>query len=125
MSVEFGHVKFLVDECTGIWVSKQLKQMGFDSVSVIEVMKGADDQEIIRKAIEEDRVIITNDKYLGMLEDFSKLPGIILLRLKNESVENKIKVISFLASSRSNLILGNIIVASENRIRVRRIRRAN
>jgi len=34
-------VKFLVDECTGIWVSKQLRQMGFESVSVIEVMKGA------------------------------------------------------------------------------------
>jgi predicted nuclease of predicted toxin-antitoxin system len=117
-------VKFLVDECTGIWVSKQLKQMGFDSVSVIEVMKGADDQDIIRRAVEEDRVIITNDKYLGRLAEFSKLPGIILLRLKDESLENKVRVISFVVSSHSKIILGNVTVISENRIRVRRIRRA-
>jgi predicted nuclease of predicted toxin-antitoxin system len=117
-------VKFLVDECTGIWVSKQLRQMGFDSVSVIEVMKGADDQDIIRRAIEEDRVIITNDKYLGRLAGFYKLPGVILLRLKDESVENKVKVISFVVASHSKLILGNVTVVSENKIRVRRIRRA-
>jgi predicted nuclease of predicted toxin-antitoxin system len=76
-------VKFLLDECTGIWVSKRLRQMGFDSVSVIECMKGADDEDIIQRAIEENRMIITNDKYLGRLAGFYKLPGIILLRLKD------------------------------------------
>ena len=117
-------MKFLVDECTGIWVSKRLKQMGFDSVSVIEVMKGADDQEVMRRAIEEDRVIITNDKYLGRLAEFYKLPGIIFLRLKDESVENKVKVTSFVVTSHSNLILGNVTVVSENKMKVRRIKRA-
>ena len=117
-------MKFLVDECTGILVSKQLKQMGFDSVSVIEIMKGADDQDVMRRAIEENRVIITNDKYLGRLAEFYKLPGIILLRLKDESAENKVKVISFVVTSHNNLILGNITVVSENKMRVRRIKRS-
>jgi predicted nuclease of predicted toxin-antitoxin system len=117
-------LKFLVDECTGILVSKQLSQMGFDSVSVMEVMKGADDQDVMRRAIEENRVIITNDKYLGRLAEFYKLPGIILLRLKDESAQNKIKVVSFVVTSRINLILGNITVVSENKMRVRRIKRS-
>jgi len=43
-------VKFLVDESTGITVSRKLKQMNFDAVSVIESMRGADDEEIMLKA---------------------------------------------------------------------------
>ncbi len=116
-------MKFLVDECTGISVSRRLSQMGFDSVSVIEVMKGANDSDIIRRAIEEERVIVTNDKYLGRLVEFYKLPGAILLRLKDESAENKIKVISFVMTSHSQHVLGNVTVVSENKIRVRRIKK--
>ena len=114
-------MKFLVDESTGIWVSKKLKQMGLDSVSVIDCMKGAEDEEIMKRAVEEDRVIITNDKDFGRLAGFYKPPGIILLRLRDESVENKIKMISFVIASYSKAILGNILIVSERKIRVRRI----
>lgn len=69
-------MKFLVDECRGIWVSRKLVQMGFDSISVIECMQGASDKEVIRKAVEDNRVVVTNDKYFGRLAGFNKLPGI-------------------------------------------------
>jgi nucleoside-diphosphate-sugar epimerase len=61
-------VKFLVDESTGLAVSRKLKQMNFDAVSVIQSMKGADDEEIIRRAIDENRVIITNARASGQPE---------------------------------------------------------
>ena len=64
-------MKFLVDECTGIWVSRKLRQMGFDSVSVIECMKGALDEEIIQRAVEDNRVIITR-KVSKKAPDFSR-----------------------------------------------------
>jgi predicted nuclease of predicted toxin-antitoxin system len=114
-------VKFLVDECTGIWVSKKLTQLGFDSVSVIECMKGASDEEIVKKAIEEKRVIVTNDKYFGRLAGFHKLPGMILLRLSNESIENKTAIVSLIVGSHRDAILGNVIIVSETKIRVRKI----
>ena len=117
-------MKFLVDECTGIWVSKKLTQLGFDSVSVIECMKGASDEEIVRKAFAENRVIVTNDKYFGRLAGFNKLPGIILLRLRDESIENKVKIVSFILDSHSDAILGNVIIVSEKKIRVRRINKS-
>lgn len=98
--------------------------MGFNSVSVIECMKGADDEEIIQRAIKEDRVIVTNDKYFGRQAEFYKLPGIILLRLKDESIKNKVKMISFAVASHSQDILGNVMVVSEKKIRVQRIRGA-
>ena len=75
-------MKFLVDESTGIGVSKKLKLMGLGSVSVIDCMKGAEDEEIMKRAVEEDRVIITNDKDFGRLAGFYKPPGVILLRLR-------------------------------------------
>ncbi len=116
-------MKFLVDECTGILVSEKLKQMNFDSVSVIESMRGAEDEEIVKKAVEEGRVIITNDKDFVRLARFHKLPGLILLRLKDESAKNKIRLISFIVSSYAEAILGNVIIVSEKKIRVRRIKK--
>jgi len=44
----------------------------------------------------------------------------ILLRLKDESIENKVKIVSFILSSHSDAILGNVIIVSETKIRVRR-----
>jgi predicted nuclease of predicted toxin-antitoxin system len=122
---EFDKLKFLVDECTGIGVSKKLKEMKFDCISVIECMKGALDEEIAQRAVEDDRVIITNDKDFGRLAEFYKLPGLILLRLKDESVENKVKMVSFLIASYDESILGNVMVVSETKIRVRRIKKSS
>jgi predicted nuclease of predicted toxin-antitoxin system len=114
-------LKFLVDESTGIAVCKKLKQMSFDVVSVIESMRGAGDEEIVRKAIEENRVIITNDKDFGWLATLYKPPGIILLRLKDERTENKVKIVSHVVNKYKAAILGSVLVASEKRIRVRRL----
>ena len=117
-------MKFLVDECTGIYVSKKLKEMNFDCISVIECMRGAEDEEIAERAVKEDRVIITNDKDFGRLTGFYKPPGIILLRLKDESAENKVKMVTFLVTSHRESILGNIMVVSEKKIRIRRIKKS-
>jgi predicted nuclease of predicted toxin-antitoxin system len=114
-------VKFLVDESTGIAVSRKLKQMNFDVVSVIQFMKGTGDLEIIRRAIGENRVIITNDKDFGWLAAFYKPPGIVLLRLKDERAENDVKMVSHIIKKYREVILGSILVASEKKIRIRRL----
>lgn len=50
--------------------------MGFDSISVIECMQGASDKDVIQRALKDNRVVVTNDKYFGRLAGFNKLPGI-------------------------------------------------
>ncbi len=117
-------LKFLVDECTGILVSEKLKEMNFDSVSVIECMRGAADEEVVRKAVKEGRVLITDDKGFGRLAGFYNPPGLILLRLTDESIENKIKIVSFVVNSYGEAILGNVMVVSEKKIRMRRIKKS-
>ena len=119
---ELGNLKFLVDECTGILVSQKLKELKYDSISVIECMKGAEDEAILRLAVKEGRVIITNDKDFGRLAGFFKPPGIILLRLKDESIANKVRIVSFVVSSYGDAILGNVLVVSEKKIRTRKIK---
>jgi predicted nuclease of predicted toxin-antitoxin system len=122
--LELDLLKFLIDECTGISVSIKLVQLGYDSISVIEQMKGASDKEIMERAVKENRIIVTNDKYFGRLAGFNKLPGMILLRLKDESIENKVKVVSSIVNSYANMVTGNIMVVSEKKIRVQKMRKS-
>ena len=57
-------MRFLVDECTGPAVARWLRQRGHEVFSVYEEARGMDDDEIIRKAFDENRILITNDKDL-------------------------------------------------------------
>jgi predicted nuclease of predicted toxin-antitoxin system len=84
-------------------------------------MRGAEDEEIARRAVIENRVIITNDKGFGRLAEFYSPPGIILLRLKDESADNKVKVMSFMVTSQAERIPGNLLVVTEKKIRSRPI----
>jgi len=112
-------LRFLVDESTGITVSEKLKQKGFNSISVIEIMKGAKDIDIIKKAKKENRVIITNDKDFGWLATIYKPPGLILLRLEKETIKTRIQVIHNIIHKHQNSIYGNMIIATEKKIRIR------
>lgn len=122
---EAGSVRLLLDESIGIRVYSKLKQMGFDVVSAIHSMRGAGDEEIIRKAMDEKRIIVTNDKDFGWLAYLHKPPGVVLLRLKDERTENKVKIIIHIIEKYRGNILGNILVASEKKIRIRRIEKGN
>jgi len=58
-------MRFLVDECTGPAVAAWLKDEGHDVYSVYDESPGIKDAEIIRRAVDEDRILITNDKDFG------------------------------------------------------------
>ena len=88
-------MKFVADENLGIKVPKYLADLGFDIVSVKEILQGKPDEDILSFANKQNRILITLDKDFGELVFKEKLihSGVILLRLKDESVENKKKVL--------------------------------
>ena len=88
-------MKFIADENLGIRVPKYLKSLGFDIVAVKEIAQSRLDADILDIANKEQRILITLDKDFGELVFKQKLihSGVILLRLKDESVENKEKVL--------------------------------
>lgn len=114
-------MKFLVDESLGLSVSRELRKRGFDVVSVMEFMKGAKDEEVVEKAINEHRIILTNDKDFGLLAISYRPPSILLLRLNDQRINQKIAATLKIIENYENRLEGNIIVVTEKTIRIRPI----
>jgi len=102
-------------------LAKKLKEIGIDAVSVIEIMKGAEDIEVMERAKRENRIIITNDKDFGWLALTHKPPGIILLRLKKETLENKTRLTTYILQKYQSSLYGKMIIATEKKIRMKSI----
>ena len=58
-------MRFIVDECVGPMVADYLRHQGHDVFSVYEQARGIDDDEVIDRALAENRIIVTNDKDFG------------------------------------------------------------
>ena len=58
-------MRFLVDECTGPAVAEWLRNQKHEVFSVFEEARGMADDDIILKALEENWILITNDKDFG------------------------------------------------------------
>ncbi|MDE2217308.1 MAG: DUF5615 family PIN-like protein [Planctomycetota bacterium] len=74
--------KFLIDESTGKKLGYLLTSSKHDVVFVSDWKSGAPDSEVIKKAYEDNRVIITDDKDFGELIFRLKMKskGVILIR---------------------------------------------
>lgn len=113
-------MRFLVDECTGPAVAQWLRRQDHDVVSIFDEIRGADDREVIQKACEQDRILITNDKDFGELvfRERKLHKGVILLRLEDERAENKIAVLNRLLERYEKSLHGHFIVVTETTVRI-------
>ena len=112
-------MRFLVDECTGPNVAEWLRDQKHEVFSVFEEAKGMDDDDIILKALEENWILITNDKDFGekVYRDSQFHKGIILLRLKDERSPAKIQVLSRLLRTYPDQLTNAFVVVTEKQIR--------
>src|SRR3989344_4640842 len=99
------YMKFIADENLGIRVPKYLRSLGYDVISAIEVALSRPDTDILSISNRENRIILTSDKDFGELVFKEGLAhsGVILLRLRDESVENKKRVLLRELTSGKNL----------------------
>lgn len=116
-------MRFLVDECTGPSVARWLREQGYDVLSIYEQARGADDTTVLSLAVQEERILITSDKEFGtrIVRDRQEHRGIVLLRLQDERAANKIRVLSEVLQQYGDQLAGNLVVASEGRIRIVRL----
>ena len=114
-------LKLLLDEDIGKIVADALRAQGHDVASVIEESPGASDEMILRRAKNEQRLLLTLDKDFGYLIYVRLLGhgGVILLRLDDESPATIIKVITATLQRFHNSLKNRFVVASEERIRIR------
>lgn len=113
-------MRFVFDECTGPRVAYWLREQGYEIFSVYEdARRGCDDDSIIRKACDENWILITNDKDFGEKVFRGQHPhhGIVFLRLADNRANNKIKVLSKLLGTYSARIADQFVVVTESRVR--------
>jgi predicted nuclease of predicted toxin-antitoxin system len=112
-------MRFLVDECAGFTLARWLQEQGHDVFSVYEQARGITDEEVLRIALENERILITVDKDFGEKIFREKHPhhGVILLRLKDERSKNKIAAMERLLANFATRLSGQFIVMTDTRVR--------
>ena len=115
--------KFIADESLGLQVANNLKKLGYDINSIADIARGTKDVDILLIALKEDRILVTTDKDFGYLVFKEKLltTGVILVRLRLESVANLINLIAHFLSSFNEQLKGKFIVISDERVKIRKI----
>ncbi|HAX61444.1 MAG TPA: hypothetical protein DCX95_02645 [Elusimicrobia bacterium] len=116
-------MRFLVDENVGQSVVLFLKQRGYDVLVANEEFISQEDRFLLQQAYNEERIVLTNDKDFGYLIYREKLPscGVILFRFKVEFPVLKIMALEKILEFNSSHIFNHFIVASEGKIRVRKL----
>lgn len=112
-------MQFLIDENIGCSVSNWLRSLDYEVFCVYEQARGIDDDSIIRKAFNEDWIIITGDKDFGEKVYRENYPhhGVIFLRLENETSKNKIYILQSILNDYANQLHDNFIVVTEKQVR--------
>jgi len=115
---------FVVDESTGTAVAEFLRGLGHDVLNVVESMPQADDPDILARAAAEKRIVVTNDKDFGELVFRTRKShgGVILLRLRDESAENRVRVLASVLERWADRLSGSFTVATEGKVRIRPLR---
>ncbi|MBI5398360.1 DUF5615 family PIN-like protein [Candidatus Woesearchaeota archaeon] len=113
-------IKFLADENIATSVVRALRNTGLDVKDVKESrLQGTADQDLLRLAFTESRVVITHDKDFGNVL-FSKRrrhKGIVLLRLNDQRPENVIRIVlPILRSGLTKKIADNVMIISESKV---------
>ncbi len=114
-------MRVIANENISTTVIRELRMHGHDILSVKESMRSSPDHKVLRRAVEENRLVITHDKDFGTLAFRWGLPaasGVILFRLtgQNPEADNR-RIISVLEQARD--WAGHFSVVTDDRIRQR------
>lgn len=112
-------MRFLVDECAGPALAEWLQAQGHEVFSVYDLARGMGDDEIVQKALDENWIIVTNDKDFGekVYRDRKLHRGVILLRLDDERAASKIGVMTRLLRSYAERLADQFVVVTEKSVR--------
>jgi len=116
-------VKFLVDECLPQRVADLLNTAGHDAINVVECgMRGAPDEEVLRKAVEDGRILISADTDFGeiLARSQDRTPSVILFRRHDRLPTSHVAILlANLDTVADELVKGAFVVITDDRLRIR------
>ena len=113
--------RFLVDECCPATLVGALRDLGFDVRYVAEEVPGLSDDDVLRSATAEDRILVTTDKDFGALTVRlgHMAVGLILLRLSRLGTYLVAKKAAAMIQENAENLAGHITTFTEDRVRRR------
>ena len=114
-------MRFLLDVCAS---SRSMQAMlvaqGHDVLSALERNPQATDEELMVLALEEQRILITEDKDFGELVFVRRLPHPCIIRFVEMRIREKVAAMGELIGQHANeMSAGALIVVTQNRVRIR------
>ena len=97
-------MKFLADECCDADLVEALRTDGHDVRYVMETMRGASDTAVLRRAYDEGRIVLTEDKDFGELVYRLRRPvhGLVLLRFAADERTQKVPRVQRFVKRKAN-----------------------
>jgi len=118
-------MKFFADESVDNRITLFLKKEGFDIASVHEHKTGIPDEEVLEFAFRTSAILITEDRDFGYLvvQLNQKHKGVVLIRIKNKTIEERCALVKASLEKYSNEIPDNFTVITSETVRIRFLRK--
>ena len=115
-------MRFLADESCDFSVVRALRGAGHDVSAISEISPAAEDTEVIKKALNEKRVLLTEDKDFGQLVHAhgEKAYAVIFIRYHARSRKHLAHDIVRLTKLHGRKLAGCFVVVEPGRIRFSR-----
>ena len=112
-------LKFIADVNIEKRIVDYLLEKGYDVKCIPDYNCEMTDEELLKVANEERRILITNDKDFGELTFLQKKHsiGIVLIRVKNQQTRVKLELLIKLLSKYREKILDHFVVITETKFR--------
>jgi predicted nuclease of predicted toxin-antitoxin system len=119
-------VRFLVDQNRSPLLAELLRQSGHDAVYTEDIgLERAEDDEVLRIAQEQDRIVVSGDADFGALLALAheSKPSVILFRQRSRrhASQQAALLVEHLDTIATDLETGAIVVITDDRIRIRRL----
>ena len=116
-------MRFLADECCDKGVVRALRASGYDVLSVSDISPRAGDLDVIRLAVHEKRILLTEDKDFGQLvfAHGQKIMGVIFLRFPTSARRQILKEVLRLVKQQGEKLAGSFVTVQPGRVRISRV----
>ena len=112
-------LKLYLDQMFGWEVARALRSAGFDVVRACEFgQTRSDDQQILQKAISENRILVTLDEHFGdwVILPLSQHPGVIRLKVNPTTSKNVVELlVPFLRLHSTDQFENHLVILSPKR----------
>lgn len=116
-------MQFLADESCDYGVVRALREAGQDVQAIADLARAAEDVEVIRRALQEKRILLTEDKDFGRLVHAhrQKAHAVVFIRYPAVARKQLVRDVVRLAHQHGRKLAGWFVVVEPGRVRFTRL----